>query len=210
MSEHKPLQPRFNLGSHYGTEVTPKKVWLSGDKRKLGFIAGAVAVLAALLFFAATNLFGSSGVDNSANALLGGESLSQGELINLVKANDLNAYWAGPQEGAEYSLTVTSDNQVFVKYLPGGLGLEDSNPTYRIIATYPEPAAFDTTLAAGSQPNSLVFVNSDGAAVYLDKTRANNVYVAYPDVPYSVEVFDPDANTALSIASLPGNVKKIE
>ena len=210
MSDHKPLRPRLEPRSLYSDELVPEKSSFFADQRRLRIFVGAAALATLILIIAIASRLGSSGTEQNANALLGRESLTQEELINLVASNDLTAFWAGPQEGAEYSLTVTTDNQIFIKYLPGGMGLDDSNPNYRIIATYPEPAAYDTTLAAAAQPNSLVFVNGDGAAVYLDKTRANNVYVAYPDTAFSIEVFDPDANTALSIASLPANLKKVE
>ena len=210
MTDHKPLRPPLEPRSFYNEEVVPEKAGFFADQRRLRIAIGVAALATLILIIAIASRLGSSSPEQNANALLGRESLTQEELINLVVSNDLDAYWAGPQEGSEYSLTVTTDNQVFIKYLPGGTGIDDSNPNYRIIATYPEPAAYDTTLAAAAQPNSLVFVNGDGAAVYLDKTRANNVYVAYPESAFSIEVFDPDANTALSIASLPGNLKKVE
>lgn len=210
MTDHRPLRPRLEPRSLYNEEEVSEKTGFFADQRRLRVLLLGAALASLLLIVAIVSQFGPSGTEKTTNALLGRESLSQEELVSLVAENGLTAYWAGPQEGAEYTLTVTTDNQIFVKYLPGGLGLDDSSPNYRIIATYPEPAAYDTTLAAASQANSLVFVNGDGAAVYLDKTRANNVYVAYQDVPFSIEVFDPDANTALSIASLPGNLKRIE
>ena len=179
-------------------------------KRRLAFYFGAAGVIGATLILALVTLSSSFGSDRTANALLGETGLSQEELFQLVKDNQLTAFWAGPQEGAKFSLTVTADKQVFIKYLPSGNGLSDTNPNYRIIATYPEPAAFDITRAAGTQSNAVAFVNNDGAAVYYDKSKANNVYLAYSGINYSVEIFDPDAEAALQLATLPGNIAKIE
>jgi len=202
-----------------GAKLEPKKVTqpealkethMHIAKRRLGIYIGAAGIIGAALVFALVTLFSSFGSDRTANALLGETELSQEELFQLVKDNQLTAFWAGPQEGAKFSLTVTADKQVFIKYLPEGKGLSDTNPNYRIIATYPEPAAFDITRAAGTQSNAVAFVNNDGAAVYYDKSKANNVYLAYSGINYSIEIFDPDAEAALTLATLPGNISKIE
>lgn len=191
-------------------EVAQKETHFHIAKRRLGFYIGVAGIVGAALTFALVTSLGSFGSDRTANALLGETGLSQEELFQLVKDNQITAYWAGPQEGANFSLTVTADKQVFIKYLPGGKGLSDANPSYRIIATYPEPAAFDITRAAGTKSNAVAFVNNDGAAVYYDKAKANNIYLAYSGINYSVEIFDPNADTALTLATIPGSITKIE
>lgn len=211
MSNFKPLSPKLAPERPAKVEaVTKNETHFHIEKRRLGFYIGAAGVIIAALVFAIVNLIGFVRTDRTANALLGETGLSQVELFQLVKDNQLTAYWAGPQDGAKFSLTVTADKQVFIKYLPGGKGLSDKNPSYRIIATYPEPAAFDITRAAGTQSNAVAFVNNDGAAVYYDKSKANNVYLAYSGINYSIEIFDPQADTALSLATVPGSIKKIE
>jgi hypothetical protein len=109
-----------------------------------------------------------------------------------------------------YGLTITADNQVFIKYLPEGNGLGDLLPNYRVVATYPESAAYDITRAAGTQANAISFINADGAAIYYSKDRATNIYIAYTGIPYEIEVFDPDPATALDFATAPGAVVQIQ
>ena len=209
MSDFKPLSASIEP-EVFEPEVESKDSQIHFDRRRFRLFIAIGGLVGAILVFGLVSLLGSGGSDRTANALLGETGLSQVELFQLVKDQKLTAYWAGPEEGAKYSLTVTADKQVFIKYLPSGKGLSDKNPNYRIIATYPEPAAFDITRAAGTQSNAVAFVNNDGAAVYYDRAKANNVYVAYSGINYSIEVFDPDAAAALNLATVPGSIKKIE
>mgnify|MGYP006281804895 CR=1 FL=1 len=174
----------------------------------LGIATGAVLTFLLLLISgSARNLLPNS---SGANEVAGQVALTEGELINLVKSKNVTAYWVGPINGMKYALTITTDNQVFVKYLPNGEGINDLKPNYKVIATYPEQAAYDITRAAGTQSNAISFINSDGAAVYYSKDRATNVYVAYTGQPYEIEVFDPDAAVSLESATKPGGVVLIK
>lgn len=128
-------------------------------------------------------------------------ALTESELISAVKKLGVTVYWAGPVKGAKYTLSVPADGQAYVRYLPNGQGLTDTNPNYVVIATYTTTNAFDATQSAGNTTNGITFINADGAAVYYNKSTATNVYVAYPGKDFQIEVFDPIAKTALEIAS---------
>ena len=136
-------------------------------------------------------------------------ALSEYELISAVKKLGVTVYWAGPVKGAKYTLSVPSEGQAYVRYLPNGQGLADTNPNYVVIATYATTNAFDATQSAGNTTNGITFINTDGAAVYYNKETATNVYVAYPGKDFQIEVFDPIAKTALEIASRSGALKLV-
>jgi len=196
--------------------VTPKPKGLFRQPTWPRRLAIQVAVVSALIaagmatavVFAFTSI--STTGNTSAGALLGQVALSESELKNLVITNKLAAYWVGPQDGAKYSLISNSNGQVFVRYLPGGKGLDDTNADYRVIATYPQGDAFSITKAAGNQANAISFTNADGAQVFYSKNYAANVYVAFPDSPHEIEIFDPKDGGALSLATKPGTIQKIE
>ena len=176
-------------------------------KHLYGYIA-AIAGVAALLTYL---LLAFTGLGDQFNSYgkneIGGEvALTQSQLVDLLAKNEAVGYWVGPEENYLYALTITDDKQVFIKYLPGGKGLADESPIYRIVATYPESGAYDITRAAGTQSNAVAFVNEDGAAVYYSKEQATNVYVAFSGVPSQIELFDPNATTALKLATVPGTV----
>lgn len=155
--------------------------------------------LAVIVAFKPSIVFG--GEISVQGQTLGQVALTESQLRDIVKREDVVAYWSGPQENALYSLVINNNHQVFVRYLPNGKGLDDTSATYRVVATYPQADAFTVTKAAGNQPNAISFVNGDGAQVFYSKTLSGNVYVAYPDVPFEIEVFDPADGVALSMAT---------
>ena len=143
--------------------------------------------------------------------VIGGKvALTESELIAAVKKLGVDVYWAGPVKGAKYTLAVPAEGQAYVRYLPNGDGLTDTQPNYVVIATYTTTNAFSATQAAGNQSNGVTFINTEGAAVYYNKDTPTNVYVAYPNLNYQIEVFDPIAATALDIASKQGALRLVK
>jgi hypothetical protein len=137
-------------------------------------------------------------------------SLTEKELISAVKQLGVDVYWAGPVEGAKYTISTPAEGQVYVRYLPNGEGLTDTKANYVVIATYATSDAFTATQAAGNQTNGVTFINTQGAAVFYSKDTPTNVYVAYPNIDIQVEVFSPIAQTALDIASKQGALRLVK
>jgi len=142
--------------------------------------------------------------------IAGKVALTEPELIAAVKHLGIDVYWAGPVKDAKYTLAVPADGQAYVRYLPNGQGIEDTKPNFVVIATYTTTDAFTATQAAGNATNGVTFVNTEGAAVYYNKDTPTNVYVAYPNLNYQIEVFHPTAATALEIASKAGALRVIK
>lgn len=134
-------------------------------------------------------------------------ALSEKELISAVAELGVDVYWAGPVDGAKYTLSVPAEGQAYVRYLPNGEGINDTAANYVVIATYATPDAFASTQAAGNQTNGVTFINAQGAAVFYSKETPTNVYVAYPNINFQIEVFSPIAKTALDIASKQGALR---
>lgn len=145
-----------------------------------------------------------------ADVIAGKVALTENELIDAVKKLGVDVYWAGPVDGAKYTLSAPAEGQVYLRYLPNGDGLTDTKPNYVVIATYTTADAFTATQAAGNQSNGVTFINNQGAAVYYNKDVPTNVYVAYPNLSYQIEVFSPIAATALDIASKQGALKLVK
>jgi len=144
------------------------------------------------------------------DVIAGKVALTESELIDAVKKLGVDVYWAGPVDGAKYTLSAPAEGQVYLRYLPNGDGLTDTKPNYVVIATYTTADAFTATQAAGNQSNGVTFINNQGAAVYYNKDVPTNVYVAYPNLSYQIEVFSPIAATALDIASKQGALKLVK
>jgi hypothetical protein len=137
-------------------------------------------------------------------------SLTEKELISAAKQLGVDVYWAGPVDGAKYTISAPAEGQVYVRYLPNGEGLTDTKANYVVIATYATSDAFTATQAAGNQTNGVTFINNQGAAVFYSKDAPTNVYVAYPNIDIQVEVFSPIAQTALDIASKQGALRLVK
>jgi len=136
-------------------------------------------------------------------------ALTESELREVIQRENLVAFWLGPEPGAKYTLNVTAGNQVFIRYLPSGQGLEDISQSYVIVGTYQQENAYEITEAAGAQPNGITFINADGAMVYYSKLLPTNVYLAFPDQDFEIEIFDPRDGGALSSAATLGRVSRI-
>jgi hypothetical protein len=172
----------------------------------LAFIAGS------LFTYGISNQTAAPVASTSAftDVIAGKVALTENELIDAVKKLGVDVYWAGPVDGAKYTLSAPAEGQVYLRYLPNGDGLTDTKPNYVVIATYTTADAFTSTQAAGNQSNGVTFINNQGAAVYYNKDVPTNVYVAYPNLNYQIEVFSPIAATALDIASKQGALKLVK
>lgn len=191
-------------------EPTKKKLAQNSKTALLmlgAFIAGSVITFS---FTASSNTTSVAPTSTFTEVIAGKVALSESELIDAVKKLGVDVYWAGPVKGAKYTLAVPADGQAYVRYLPNGQGLTDTKPNYVVIATYTTTNAFSATQAAGNQSNGVTFVNVEGAAVYYNKDTPTNVYVAYPNLNYQIEVFDPIAATALDIASKQGALRLVK
>lgn len=112
-------------------------------------------------------------------------------------------YWAGPEKGFKYELTENSKGEVYVRYLPHGVKVGDPRASFLVVATYPfsDPVS---ALKAISKGKGVTLPN--GTFVLQDATDPRSVHLAFPGVPYEIEVYDPVAKTARTIA-MSGRIK---
>lgn len=165
----------------------------------------AIAVLLGGGYF----LFSNSSPNDDAK-IQGKVALSAGELRDVVLARKLTVYWAGPQEGAKYALTSTGAGIAYVRYLPGGVGINDTKTAFRAVGTYTQKNAFAVNQATGAQEGNLGFINSDGNAVFYTKSRPTNVYIGIKGKDIQVEIFDPGVDQALGLVLIRGQVVQIK
>jgi hypothetical protein len=123
------------------------------------------------------------------------KAVSPAELKAEAARRNQPIYWAGPEPGETYELSVTSSGRVFVRYLPDGVEVGDPK-AFRTVATYPLADAFAATQALANNPNKTRIDLANGGIGVFDKTGRTNVYVAYPDSEYQIEVFDPTPGNA--------------
>jgi hypothetical protein len=206
------VAPKRTRAKAAPTEVEIPKTKLSQNSKSAllmvaAFLAGSIITYSFTTSSTPTPVASTS---TFTDVIAGKVALTESELIAAVKKLGVDVYWAGPVKGAKYTLAVPADGQAYVRYLPNGDGLTDTKPNYVVIATYTTTNAFSATQAAGNQSNGVTFINAEGAAVYYNKDTPTNVYVAYPNLNYQIEVFDPIAATALDIASKQGALRLVK
>lgn len=199
------------------------------NKRKLQFLKYAgVAIFFSLLTFSVTlaAFSGSRSVSLSlvqpggaspspvvatANPITSGQvALTESELTSAVKTAGGLVYWIGPSAGAKYTFNRVSEGQSFIRYLPGGTGLADTAENYRIIATYEDSTAYETMQKAAKLESGVSTTNPDGSIVFYQKASPLHVYLAFKNLGYQIEIFDPTPGEALKLATTPGILKTIK
>ena len=124
-------------------------------------------------------------------------ALSANGLATLVEAGGQPIYWVGPRQGSMYELS-RRDGQVFVRYLPRGVGAGDSQALLTV-ATYAVPDAFRITSQAN--PGTDVVRLSGGGVAALSESSPTSAYVAFPGVEYQIEIYDPDPAVVRDLAT---------
>lgn len=165
-----------------------------------------VAVLSSLITFGITHVAdkGSSSTTTYLAKISGGVALTEPELRDVVRQLKRTVFWTGPMNKAKYTINALTDGQTYIRYLPNGDGVSDTSPKYRTVGTYTSKDAYTATLAAGNEANGVSFTTSDGRVIHYNKASEGNVYVAYKNLDYQIEVFDPSSGTALKIANANG------
>ena len=130
----------------------------------------------------------------------GAVAVSPADLSALAATLGHPLYWLGRKPGVTYELTQTDAGAVFVRYLPSGVA-PGANRPYLTVATYPFPGAFAAVRrTAARNPTGTIRLSGGGLAV-VDAGYPKSIHVAYPGVPYQVEVFDPSPARARAIVS---------
>lgn len=100
-------------------------------------------------------------------------------------------YWAGDREGFTYELTRTRQGNLYIRYLPAGVKVNDKRPDFLTVGTYPYPRAIATARSQARQPGAFKrAIAGNGIAYSLPKNR-KSVYFTYPRLDYLYEVYDP-------------------
>lgn len=139
----------------------------------------------------------------------GQTALTAAQLRTEVKNVGGSIFWAGAMSGALYTFNHISAGRDYIRYLPNGQGLADKTQNYRVIATYKETTAYATILAASKLGTGVSLKNPDGSLIYYAKATPTHVYMAYKNIPYQIEIFDPVPGASLKLATTPGAISSI-
>ena len=123
------------------------------------------------------------------------------DLVELEGTLGMPVYWAGQPSGGELELTRTSDDRVFVRYLADGVEIADPAPGYLTVGTYPLEGAYDLLEQAADREGAIVEDGPEGSLIVSHEDAPTSVYIGFPGQDYQVEVYDPDPDRALDLAT---------
>jgi hypothetical protein len=105
-------------------------------------------------------------------------------------------YWAGAVPDSTYELTRTSDDRIFIRYLPHGVPVGIRRASYTIVGTYPVPNAYKVLQGLAKKPGESTFSAPVGGFAVYSTASPTNVYLAYPGSNVQIEVYDPSPQRA--------------
>lgn len=181
----------------------------SRGKRVLRTVAFIILPILLILGVGGYFLVSQANKSRDLSQIQGKVALSQSELRDLVVSKKLTVYWAGPMAGAKYTLTANTPGAAYVKYLPGGVGLNDTKTLFRVVGTYTQKNAFAVAQASRAVPGNLGFINADGNVVFYSSSRPTNVYIGIKGKDIQIEVFDPVAGQSLGLVLIRNQIRQI-
>lgn len=133
-------------------------------------------------------------------------AVSPDTLVPFSSSRDVPVYWAGRVPWRKLELTTTRAG-TFVRYLPAGVAIGDSQPALTI-ATYPLRGAYGTTTRRAKSPAMSARKTRSGGLAVWSRAQPTSVYLAFPGVPHLVEVYSPKPEEARSLA-LSGRIRPV-
>ncbi len=139
--------------------------------------------------------------DEGASNVAAAEIVSLDELSQTASDQASPIYWAGTQPETELELNRPDESSTYVRYLTGGAEAGDSGTDFLTVGTYAFPDAAEALTELSQKPGGVSAKTPDGGVMYFNRSRPENVYIAYPGEDVQIEVYDPDPKRALGLAA---------
>jgi hypothetical protein len=168
----------------------------TASRRRLVVIVGA-AIVAGIVVW----LLVKGGDNGTSPGRAPASAVSQDRLEALPGKSGHDVYWAGAKRGYTYELTQTSKGNIYIRYLPTGIDVNDPRPNFLTVGTYPRAGAYGVIKKVGSNPGSQVRQLAGGGIAVRSTTKPTSVFIAYPGKDFEIEVYDPSPSRALRLAT---------
>ena len=172
--------------------------------RNRRFRLGAVIAVAIAIGFIAWLIL-KDGDDNKSNQSAGGgpTAASVAQLRGLPTSVGHPVYWAGARssETATYELSRTSNGNIYIRYLPQGIGVGVPKPDYLTVGTYPFKKAINALKRLSRKQGTVTRQLKGGGLAVANSAGAQNIYFAYPGEDVQVEVFHPTPGRAQQLVT---------
>lgn len=132
--------------------------------------------------------------------------LTPSQIQAMSPTRKASIYWVGPRDGDRYEFWAPHlMGYQFVRYLPVGVPAGADSTDYLIVGTYYVPGAF---AVLKTQADGKTLAGPDGSVIYVNAKDPKSVYVAFPNVDYEIEIYDPSPAVALETAKS-GDVRPV-
>jgi len=144
---------------------------------------------------------------NSASVAIAPVALTAERLKRMTASFTQPVFWVGAVPGVRYELSRTKDGNVFVRYLPPGVRAGQRGQ-FLTVGTYPFPNAYSAAEVTVRQSGVRWQRLSDGALASYRQTQPNNIYLAYPNIDYKIQLYDASPAEARQLVAT-GRVQPI-
>lgn len=172
-----------------------------GGQQAVDWSRVAPAIVAALIVAFVVWLLVRGNGDEEETAATGPVAATLEDISELASERGHPIYWLGERPDTQLELSVTAEGNVYVRYLPTGVEIGDPDPGYLTVGTYPLGDGYAATQGAAEAEGARVESGPNDAFVVANIDRPMSVYVAYPDSPLQIEVYDPDPEVAMDLAT---------
>ena len=171
--------------------------------RVLGVVIGALAAAALIVggYFVWQALYPTvpSALEPAATADTSWPRFVSEEQLRAFGAANGPVYWAGPQEGVQYELTITDTGVFYVRYLPAGTELGAPSDDFLTVATYPNIDGYDNLVQAGARDGATSTVTQGGALIVTTPEAPLSTYFSFEGLGFQVEVYAPGEGESFSL-----------
>ncbi len=181
-------------------QAGPKAEKAASNRRMLRVGIVALALIVGVIAWLATR--GDGGESTPAPASTGFEAkiVDSGELEELAASAGHAVYWAGPVPGKEMEASETAEGDFQVRYLNEGTEAGGGGAGVLTIGSYPLPDPVAAVEGFAGRKGSTTRSSADGREVVTSAEKPTSVYFASSDGSVQVEVYDPNAQRAMSLA----------
>jgi hypothetical protein len=165
---------------------------------------GAVIAVAGLVAFVVWLLVRGGGSDSSGQPSaepITPKAASSSEIRDLSVETGRPIYWLGPEDDKVYELQRTSQDRIYVRYLPPDVSVGTKSAGYQLVGTYPVDSAYSVLKSLAKADGEVSFNAPRGAVAVYSQSRPTNIYLAYPGSNVQIEVYDPSPAQARSLVA---------
>ena len=174
--------------------------WARRPDVRIGAVI-AVAALVALVVWLLVRGGGSGSSGQPSSEPIAPKAASPSQIRDLSVEIGRPIYWLGPEDGKTYELQRTSQDRIYVRYLPQGVSVGTKSAGYRLVGTYPVESAYSVLKSLAKADGEVSFTAPRGAiAVYSSRCpRTSTSPIRAPNV--QIEVYDPSPAQARSLVA---------